>query len=529
MAEDARAWSLRDHWVTVVTVGAVAAVTAAGLWGIAVARRDALQEAGRMLEQETAARARAVEAGLLETRADLVFLAGSSAVSRLEGLGRTARGSDEEWRRVAAEAVLVFLRAHPEVARLTIQSGRGQTLVRTGRRGGVPVLWASAEEPPGGPAAATPVRGAFDFGGSGPHAVHLVADLELASLLGGPGEPGGDRCTLRDGGGRLLAGSAATAPAGEVAAGEATVRAEGWQATSPWTLRCAGRGTGTAAVVEPVARRYRMSLALNVGVMGLTALLGSFAIQQARRRARLESRAQEERRVRELERQLFHAERLGTVGRLAAGLAHEINNPLEGMSNYLTLAQEDLGRGDAAGAGRRLERIGEGIERVAAIVRQVLGHADPATAATTRTPVDVGGLARQTVDFVKSRREFSHLDFALDEDETGAPLVVPGNAVTLGQLLLNTVLNACEAQPAEGEVRVSARREDGHVVIEVADRGPGIPPGDRARIFEPFYSTKQSTGLGLSVCHAIVSAHQGELLAEDRTGGGAVFRIRLPA
>jgi two-component system C4-dicarboxylate transport sensor histidine kinase DctB len=279
--------------------------------------------------------------------------------------------------------------------------------------------------------------------------------------------------------------------------------------------------------VEPVARRYRMSLALNVGVMTLTVLLASFAVQQARRRARLEARAEEERRVRELERQLFHAERLGTVGRLAAGLAHEINNPLEGMANYLSLAHEDLTRGDTDSADRRLQRVGEGVDRVAAIVRQVLGHADPATAATTRAPVDVGGLARQTLEFVKSRREFAHIDFALDE--VGAPLVVPGNAVTLGQLLLNTVLNACEAQPVRGEVHVSARRADGHVVIEVADRGPGIKPADRARIFEPFYSTKQSTGLGLSVCHAIVAEHQGELAAEDRAGGGALFRIRLPS
>jgi signal transduction histidine kinase len=526
MVDEGRGWSLRDHWVAAVAVAAVAAVTSAGLWGIAVARRDARREATRLLEQETAIQARNVEAGLLETRADLVFLAGSSAVSRLEGLGRGGPGSDEDWRRVAAEAVLVFLRAHPEVARLTIQSGRGQTLVRTGRRGGVPVLWASDEAAAAQAGSAPAVSGTFDFGAEGPHAVHLVADLDLAPLLSrGPG-PGLDRCALRDGDGRPLAGSAATGgPADGGAAGEAGVRAEGWSAPSPWTLRCVGRGSD--AVVEPVARRYRMSLALNVGVIALTALLGSFAIQQARRRARVEAHAQEERRVRELERQLFHAERLGTVGRLAAGLAHEINNPLEGMSNYLALAREDLGKGDAAAAGRRLDRVGEGVERVAAIVRQVLGHADPATASATRAPVDVGGLARQTVDFVKSRREFAHLEFALDE--TGAPLVVPGNAVTLGQLLLNTVLNACEAQPQGGEVRVTARREDGQVVIEVADRGPGIPAADRARIFEPFYSTKQSTGLGLSVCHAIVSEHQGELSAEDRAGGGALFRIRLPS
>src|SRR5262249_61937728 len=99
-------------------------------------------------------------------------------------------------------------------------------------------------------------------------------------------------------------------------------------------------------LIEPLARRYRVTLALNLAVMGLALLLGSFAIQQARRRERLEARAREEGRVREVERQLFHSERLGTVGRLAAGMAHEINNPLEGMSEYLALARATPSRGE---------------------------------------------------------------------------------------------------------------------------------------------------------------------------------------
>ena len=105
---------------------------------------------------------------------------------------------------------------------------------------------------------------------------------------------------------------------------------------------------------EPIFARYRTTFALNLAVMALALLLGGFAVQQARSRAGLEARAAEEARVRELERRLFHAERLSTVGRLAAGIAHEINNPLEGMANYLALARDASARGDSEAAARHL-------------------------------------------------------------------------------------------------------------------------------------------------------------------------------
>jgi signal transduction histidine kinase len=324
----------------------------------------------------------------------------------------------------------------------------------------------------------------------------------------------------------LASGHGAGGPASaEALSAEASVRAEGWSKPSPWTLRCTGSRAGAAALLDPVARRYRLTLGLNLGVMALALLLGSFAIQQSRSRERLLAEAREEMRVRELERQLFHAERLSTVGRLAAGLAHEINNPLEGMSNYLTLAHEDLARGDTAAAARRLDAVREGVERVAGTVRQVLTQAEPGGA--PRSPVDVGALLRQTLAFVRTRGEFRHIAFA--QDGPGEGPTVRGNGVMLGQVLLNIVINACEAQPKGGEVGVVARREQERVVIEVKDRGPGIAAPDLARIFEPFYSTKQSTGLGLSICHTIVREHEGALSAENREGGGAVFRVSLPA
>jgi signal transduction histidine kinase len=228
--------------------------------------------------------------------------------------------------------------------------------------------------------------------------------------------------------------------------------------------------------------------------------------------------------VHDLERQLFHAERLTTAGRLAAGIAHEINNPLEGMANYLSLARGALERGDVESARRRLESVRQGLDRAALVVRQVLANADPAKA--PRAPLDLNQVLRESAEFVRSRPEFAAVRFEIALEE--APLMVEGNPIMLGQVALNLLVNACEAQPQGGEVRLSSRAADAHVLAEIADRGPGIPAADRERIFEPFFSTKNSTGLGLAICHSIVRQHGGRLEAMPRPDGGTVFRMSLP-
>ncbi len=545
-------WRAGVGWLMAGAVMVVIAINVAGMGGIAVARRGLREEAQTSLRLETAGRARALESVLASTRADLAFLTGSPIFFGLE----TALGSrdprEARWRRLDAEgALLLFLRGHPEVTRLVARSGQGAPLVEAGRRGGIPVLWVSGREGASIDAVQGPVTGLFEFTAgvrkvSG--AVTLEATLDAGRLIGR--EPGagdaGPICVLRDLNGAVLAsegegvsrgvaGSGAPPEGGSPTGGsrsdpgwimaEAPVGTEGWSAPSPWSLTCRHRRDPALAFVDPVADRYRMTLVLNLAVMTLALVLGAFTIQQARRRQHLEARAREEARVRELERQLFHAERLSTVGRLAAGMAHEINNPLEGMSNYLGLARDDLARGDAAAARGRLEGMQEGLQRVSAVVRQVLAHADPATA--PRNPLDVNAVLRQAVEFVRSRQEFREIRFDLHLHD-GA-LTVRGLQAPLGQVFLNLLLNACEAQPQGGEVRVTSKREGAKVLMTIADRGPGVPAADSARIFEPFYSTKQSTGLGLSICYAIVTQHGGDLGVEERPGGGAVFRMSFAA
>jgi signal transduction histidine kinase len=100
--------------------------------------------------------------------------------------------------------------------------------------------------------------------------------------------------------------------------------------------------------------------------------------------------------------------------------------------------------------------------------------------------------------------------------------------VTLGQLTLNLLLNALQAEPADGPVEVAAREDAGTIVLEVRDRGPGVAPAVRDHLFEPFTSTRGSSGLGLAVCKGIVDDHGGTIAVGDREGGGAVFTVRLP-
>jgi signal transduction histidine kinase len=520
-----------------VSLAAVGAVNLAGMWGIALSRKGAREEASRLFEAETEVRAHALEKLLGDTRENLSFLAASSPIARL--LETSAHpGQESRWARDAAEgSLLLFLRGHPQVVRVALRAGDGRPLILMGRRGGIPVLWVAATPTgqegvaidPARPLLRTSVPVSAETPEGSSEGLRLEAEV-VPSILLARDEVGERRCRLTSLDGRALAEQEAVRldpghAQGPSLSSTAAVAVDSWSVPGPWTLACAEPEAVAVSLVEPVAARYRTTLYLNLAGMALAVLLGAFVIREIGRRARLEAKAEDEVRVRDLERQLFHAERLTTVGRLAAGMAHEINNPLEGMSNYLTLARDSLGRGETAAAARRLEGVQKGLERVAGIVRQVLAHADPAKA--PRTPVDLNQVVSETVDFVRTRKEFLGVRFGLDLAQ--GTLLALGSPIMLGQVAMNLVVNACEAQPGSGEVLVRSFREDGRIVVEIADRGPGVPEADRQRIFEPFFSTKDSTGLGLSVCHSIVGQHNGELSVRPREGGGAVFRMVLPA
>ncbi|HET9317644.1 MAG TPA: hypothetical protein VFQ51_18775, partial [Vicinamibacteria bacterium] len=296
---------------------AVAAVNVAGIWDIALARRAAEEEAVRTFASETAVRARSLEQTLSDLQSNLTFLAASSSIARLTRAADTAEAV--ALREAAESALLVSLRSHAAIVRLAVVSPEGMPLLLVGRRGGLPVLWVSGV-PTGQEGAATD-----------PERPRLVASLpdrasssnrlevEVApALLLGRAEPEEHRCRLTDARGKNVARHPGQGPGDAEPRIEAssTLKAEGWSAPGPWTLACAEPERLAVAFTEPRAARQRTTLALNLGGMALAVLLGWLALREVRQRERVEAAAHEEARVRDLERQLFHAERLTTVGQL---------------------------------------------------------------------------------------------------------------------------------------------------------------------------------------------------------------------
>lgn len=225
---------------------------------------------------------------------------------------------------------------------------------------------------------------------------------------------------------------------------------------------------------------------------------------------------------------LLRTEKLATVGRLAAGVAHEVGNPLGAIGGYAELARGRLAaRGGDPEVVDWLQRIAAETERIDRIVRELLDFARPAPPA--RAPVSVAGAIDAALRLARVQPRFREVTVALDLPPDLPPAWA--DAGRLSQLFLNLLLNAGDAMAGRGELRIAARASGGAVEIAVEDRGPGIPEPALRQIFDPFFTTKppgEGTGLGLSICHAIVESCGGAIQAANRVGGGAVFTVRLP-
>jgi signal transduction histidine kinase len=304
----------------------------------------------------------------------------------------------------------------------------------------------------------------------------------------------------------------------------AEVEDASWDPPVRWTVERGRAESRLVESVQEVTERYRATVVTGVVLLALATGVGLLALHEARRAARAEAEARSQARLRELEAGLWHSERLASLGRVAAGIAHEINNPLEGMTNWLGLLEQDLAAGDTGECRVHARRLRDGLDRVAAIVTRALRLAAPGQG--QMESLDLRTVVARSVEFARSTPAARGVEIRFRE--AAEPVPVRGDATTLEQLAMNVLLNACEAGSADGSIDVEVRAGRGYAELRVADRGPGLPPGGEERIFEPFYSTKGSTGLGLAVSMGIATQHGGLLRAERRSGGGAVFRLRLP-
>jgi two-component system NtrC family sensor kinase len=235
-------------------------------------------------------------------------------------------------------------------------------------------------------------------------------------------------------------------------------------------------------------------------------------------------------------RDLARAERLASVGYLAAGVAHEINNPLGIIAGYGERALRQLpaeGSADVARVRQALTVMCDEAFRCKRITDQLLSLARPGDAGG-RSAVSLSAVAADVADAVTTLPAFAGRHVAVTADPAGVP--VTGNAGELRQVVLNLVVNSLEATTATGQVTVTIRPAGATVELAVTDDGRGMTPDGLARAFEPFYTDKPAaagvggTGLGLSLAHAIVAAHGGRLTAASGgPGRGSTFTVTLPA
>lgn len=231
---------------------------------------------------------------------------------------------------------------------------------------------------------------------------------------------------------------------------------------------------------------------------------------------------------------ILHQDKMVSLGRLAASVAHEINNPLSGILNYLRLMTRIVERGSLDDTAltkfnRYLETVTSETDRCAQIVTNLLTFSRKSEDKQTR--VDINELMERCV--VLSRHRLSLDRITLETHFSMKTLTVKGNINQLQQCIINLVFNAIDAMPDGGRIVLTTHpaKDNRHIEIWVEDDGCGITPGDQARMFEPFFTTKEEgngVGLGLSTTYGIIQRHRGDIHVESSPGKGTTFIIRLP-
>jgi len=228
-------------------------------------------------------------------------------------------------------------------------------------------------------------------------------------------------------------------------------------------------------------------------------------------------------RLQQAQHEILRAEQMSALGQLAAGLAHELRNPLTSLK---LLVQAAVEAGPEAGLrGRDLAVVADETARLERSLQTFLDFARPPRLEKRRA--DVCPVLKQTLELISARA--TRQGVSIRSDLPPQPLLIEADHELLRQVFLNLVLNALDALPQGGTVEVTAAGDDEGVTVTVRDDGPGITAEPVDQIFEPYVSTRETgLGLGLAICRRIVDAHGGRITATNCPGGGAVFTIQLP-
>jgi two-component system sensor histidine kinase HydH len=229
------------------------------------------------------------------------------------------------------------------------------------------------------------------------------------------------------------------------------------------------------------------------------------------------------RRIKELEAQVRQSEKMAAVGRLAAGVAHEVRNPLSSMRGLARFLARGLD--EASREAEYLKVMVNEIDRLNRVVTGLLDFARPRQPDLAR--LDLNDVIRHTLGLVRDDARHQGVDLA--EALADDPVLVLADRDQATQAILNILLNGLEAMPQGGRLTVASAADDGYGRVVVADTGPGIPPEDRSRLFDPFFTTKkQGTGLGLAQVARIMEAHGGRVTVDEAHPAGAAFSLYFP-
>ncbi len=226
-----------------------------------------------------------------------------------------------------------------------------------------------------------------------------------------------------------------------------------------------------------------------------------------------------------MEKDLAFAERLAAVGKLAARVAHELNNPLDGIMRYINLAMRLAEKNEDENAARYLNESRKGLQRMVQIVSELLEFSR-----STYSAFEEANVAKIIDESLKAMD--SHVQQAriqvIREYTPDIPNIRSGN---LFQVFCNLIKNAVDAMETDGRLTIRTGRDDHYLIIEFQDNGPGLTEETANKLFEPFFTTKdpgKGTGLGLAICRDIIERYDGQINAANHPDGGALFSIKIP-
>ncbi|OPY64759.1 MAG: Sporulation kinase D [Syntrophorhabdus sp. PtaU1.Bin050] len=230
-------------------------------------------------------------------------------------------------------------------------------------------------------------------------------------------------------------------------------------------------------------------------------------------------------RIKSFEAELVRANKLSSLGELAGSIAHEIKNPLISIQGFAKRIERTEDR-------EKIERYARFIEKEADRLSQVLARllAFSRMEEPRADPVDMNDIVDDTVLFMEHHlTRFKNVEIVVEKDPNLKP--VRSDRIHIQQTVVNIVMNAAQAMPDGGKIRISTGQDNTHAFISIADTGIGIKEEDLGRIFEPFFTTKEKgegTGLGLSLCKKLIEANHGKIEVESKVGEGATFKIMIP-